>query len=435
MSKGMAPAELERLVESAGGRDVRVEKLLKLVFCELSEDQAKRLSQDGRLKVKPAQEMRSAGVAAPPARVPVPFPGADMLASDFNQLQSSDEDIQNTWDIFAGLRALFEPPITGQGLTVAVLDSGVRKTHQSLVNRVVYEKNFTDSPGTTDVFNHGTQVAFAVAGMDSEGRAGVAPGANVMNIKVLSDEGLGTDETVVDGIEEVIELVEQARMNGLHPTDPMFPNVINLSLGSEDDGDPDNPVRVACREAVNTYGLDVVAAVGNEGPKMSTIMLPAVDELVIAVGGLESNWFTVWEKSARGPTLEGVTKPDFCLWATDLEMASGKADDEYVTKSGTSFSCPMVCGLYGLLWEVSRIQYGPDALFSWVAAREFAPYYCTKPADAVIKKDNTYGYGLPAMSSMVSQMAQAVSPLEQTVEMFQPVMMLGMMGVLVRGAF
>ena len=53
----------------------------------------------------------------------------------------------------------------------------------------------------------------------------------------------------------------------------------------------------------------------------------------------------------------------------------------------------------------------------------------------MIKKDNTYGYGLPAMSSMVSQMARSVSPLEQTVEMFQPVMMLGMMGMLVRGAF
>ena len=69
-------------------------------------------------------------------------------------------------------------------------------------------------------------------------------------------------------------------------------NATKLSLGSEDDGDPDNPVRVACREVVGKYGIDVVAAACNKEPKMSTIMVPAVDNLVIVVGGLECNLFT-----------------------------------------------------------------------------------------------------------------------------------------------
>ena len=49
--------------------------------------------------------------------------------------------------------------------------------------------------------------------------------------------------------------------------------------------------------------------------------------------------------------MQGVTKPDFVIWGTNLEMASNKADDEYLTKSGTSFAAPMLSGLTGLLWE------------------------------------------------------------------------------------
>jgi serine protease AprX len=49
-------------------------------------------------------------------------------------------------------------------LTVAVLDSGVRKSHQSLLSKVVYEANFTDSPTTVMCSGHGTQVAFVIAG-------------------------------------------------------------------------------------------------------------------------------------------------------------------------------------------------------------------------------------------------------------------------------
>jgi len=214
----------------------------------------------------------------------------------------------------------------------------------------------------------------------------------------------------------------------------MYPNVINLSLGGEDDGDPDNPVRVACRQASTEYGLDVIAAAGNTGPKMTTIMLPACEPEVIAVGAVETTGeLVIWEKSSRGPTVQGETKPDFVIWGTNLEMASDKSDDGYLTKSGTSFAAPMLAGLTGLLWESGRRTYGEGWPFRWTDARQFAPYFSTKPADAPVKKDNAYGFGLPAMGTMLGQVAQVESPVQGAMETFPMIMMLGMMGVMVRG--
>jgi len=253
-----------------------------------------------------------------------------------------------------------------------------------------------------------------------------------MNIKVISDEGLGSDESIILGIDKVCDLAEEARRNGLWPTDDMYPNVINLSLGGEDDGDEDNPVRVACRQASIDYGLDIIAAAGNSGPKMTTIMLPACEPEVIAVGAVETTGeLVIWDKSSRGPTVQGETKPDFVTWGTNLEMASHKSDDEYITKSGTSFAAPMLSGLTGLLWESGRRAYGEGWPFRWTQAREYALYFSTKPQDAPLKKDNAYGYGLPAMGTMLGQVAETTVPADDmTSAMNMLVMMTTMMSMM-----
>ncbi|MDY6916936.1 MAG: S8 family serine peptidase [Chloroflexota bacterium] len=407
---GLAQIEAECRKVAAG--NVRVARLLEQVFCELDDDQVKALAGRG-LKVKPVKEHRADQVVAMQE-----VPGVETLA-----------------DVFYLVRSYFTPPLSGVGLTVAVLDSGIRKSHESLQYKVVHEVNFTDSDTASDVYGHGTGVAYLIAGGQhmAGAEAGVSPGAILMNIKVLNDEGLGTDESVIMGIEEVCELAQAARVAGLLPTDDMYPNVINLSLGSEDDGDVDNPVRVACRQASVEYGLDVVAAAGNSGPDMSTISLPACEPEVIAVGAIETiGGIVAWEKSSRGPTLEGSTKPDFVLWGTDITVASKAADDEYVTKSGTSFSAPILSGLTGLVWESGRRAYGAGWPFRWAIAREFAPYFCVKPPDAAVKKDNTFGYGVPAMGTMVGEMSQPAAPMEEMMvsmtTMMAMVMMVGMLG-------
>jgi Subtilisin-like serine proteases len=412
ISKGISSGQLETEVKKVGAGNIVKTKLVGQLFCEMDDEQAKALAQVPGLTLKPLKEYKT------------------------DQVLATAPAVESISDVFYLLRSYFNPPLTGVGLTVAVLDSGIRKSHEALQNKVVYEANMTDSPSANDVFGHGTQVAFVIAGgLHALGsKAGVSPGAVLMNIKVISDEGIGSDEDIVLGIDRVCELAEAARKKGIWPTDEMYPNVINLSLGAEDDGDPDNPVRAACRQASADYGLDVIGAAGNSGPDMTTIMLPACDPEVIAVGAIETTGeLVIWEKSSRGPTMQGETKPDFVIWGTNLEMASEKADDEYITKSGTSFAAPMLSGLTGLLWESGRRAYGESWQFRWQEARQYAPYFSTKPSDAPLNKDNAYGYGLPAMGTMLGQVAQVSTPSQGGLEMFPMIMMMAMLSGMMGG--
>lgn len=409
ISKGLMVEELKTEANKVGVKVIKEARLLSQIFCELSEDQVGALSRVSGLVVKPLKLLK-------PDIVMVPGIAEKVIP------QLANNDVSG---VFSGIRSLFTPPITGEGLTVAVLDTGIRKTHESLEGKVVYEEDFSSSPSTDDVFGHGTQIASIIAGgVQGSEMIGVSPGASLMNIKVINDGGLATEEEVISGIERVCELVMEASQEGLWYTSPMWPNVINLSLGAEDDGDKDSPMRVACRTASIEYGLDVVASAGNFGPGMTTITSPGTEPEVITVGAIETvHEVSIWEKSSRGPTKSGDVKPDFMFWGVGIEAASDKDDTSYLTKSGTSFSTPMLSGLTGLLWETGRRVYGENWLFRWTEARQFAPYYCLKPEDVPVKKGNTYGYGLPAVGTMVGRLAAAKPPLEP-MEMMTPMMLI-----------
>jgi len=389
VSKGLSVDEMKAEAGKVGATAITESRILNQVFCELTESQAATLGKVPGLALKLIKSVQTHAVMVP------------KLAAIEPQQELSDE-IQN---VFSNIRYLFSPPITGEGLTVAVLDSGIRKTHEALKDKVVYEANFSSSPTAADNFGHGTQVAFVIAGgdVDSE-RAGVSPGAKLMNIKVINDAGSATEEEVVLAIGRVCELVEAAMMQGLDKTDPMWPNVINLSLGAEDDGDADSPMRIACRTASQDYGIDVIAAAGNFGPNLTTVTTPGTEPEVITVGAIETaSYIEIWEKSSRGPTKLGDMKPDFVMWGVEVEGASNTNDIDYLAKSGTSFATPMVSGLTGLLWEAGRRAYGEAWNFRWTEARQLAPYYCLKPEDAPTRQDHDYGYGLPAVGTMVSR--------------------------------
>jgi serine protease AprX len=167
VSKGLTQSQLEAEAKKAGARNIKATRLLGQIFCELDREQAERLGRISGLAVKALKEYRA------------------------EQVMTEVPPVETVSDVFYLLRSYFSPPLTGTGLTVAVLDSGVRKTHQSLKSKVVYEANFTDSPSPDDIFGHGTQVAFAAAGgIHGPGeKAGVSPGAAIFNIKVINDEG------------------------------------------------------------------------------------------------------------------------------------------------------------------------------------------------------------------------------------------------------
>jgi len=408
VSTGLSLQDMQTKCTVAGGTHIKVFPKMGQIFCELSPAAVKKLSEEPGLKVKPVGVVRPSGV--------VTVPKTDV---------SQETDTSNALkliDIYAELRDFYAPALLGTGLTVAVLDSGIRETHEALEGKVIYSKNFTQEPDCRDIFGHGTGVAYIIAG-EANGRSGVAPGAKIMSIKILNNIGVGTTEEFVEAVEHVCDLVQAAIDEQLLMTDEMYPNTLNLSVGAEDTGDPDDPIRVACRVAVQEYGLQIIAAAGNTGPTFSTIQVPAVDPYVVAVGGLRTWEFIVWELSSRGPTLEGYIKPDLVCWAENIEVASHKADNEYEVKSGTSFSTPILVGVDGLLWELTRRIHGETARVTYYDWLPYAPYFTVKPEGAPTTKDSTYGYGIPAVGPMVTQImgrGTAGSVLESVV----PIMML-----------
>ncbi len=168
ISTGMKVEDIADLVKGYGGSDVVVAVLMRQVFATMSAATLDRVSRHPGLAVKPVGEMKAGDAAA------VYGGYVDTVAA-------------YVWQ----LRNFLSPPITGKGWTVAILDSGIRKTHTSLDGKVVYEENFTASPDASDVFDHGTGVAHCVAGgRPVEGEEqGVVPDAKLVNLKVLSDEG------------------------------------------------------------------------------------------------------------------------------------------------------------------------------------------------------------------------------------------------------
>ncbi len=132
VSKGMPLDRIETEIKKVGGRDISKTNLLRQVFCEMDEEQAKTLGKVPGLAVKLRKEYRT------------------------NQTVTELTSVQTISDVFYLLRSYFNPPLTGAGLTVAVLDTGVRKTHQSLRSKIVYEANYSGAPTPDDIFGHGT---------------------------------------------------------------------------------------------------------------------------------------------------------------------------------------------------------------------------------------------------------------------------------------
>jgi serine protease AprX len=318
------------------------------------------------------------------------------------------------------VRALTEPPLYGEGFNLAIVDTGIRETHEKINGRVVYRKNYTSDPMRDD-FNHGTGTcSIALA---------VAPLCNILNMKVLGSKGEGTEEEAILAVDDCISLWD---------TQPdIAPRVINLSLGSPDDGNPNNPLRVACRAAIDK-GIWVAAAAGNDGPAPGTIMSPACERYVMAIGSTSYEPFLVSNFSSRGPTKEGLIKPDVVLFGEGIIMASSSSDTATIAKSGTSFATPLGAGaaiLYneGYVRRAMPTQALPGVypeLGIWIGAQDLEKYLgacCVKPQGTPGGKDNDYGYGLP-FGTLIAQIFQ-VRPAVDISALLLPVVAIGMMGM------
>ena len=263
--------------------------------------------------------------------------------------------------------------VTGQGVGVAVIDSGI-SNHSALSKKVVANVSFvTNDPAVSDVYGHGTHVAGIIAGTATYVTplytGGIAPGAQLVNVRVLGGDGTGLTSDVIAGIDWVI--ANRTKYNI---------RVINLSLGHPvTEPSVTDPLCEAVADAVSA-GIVVVAAAGNAGKTadghmvLGGIASPGNSPLAITVGALNT-WATVTRSddsvatySSRGPTrYDFGVKPDVAapgnkiisLQANGSSIATmypalhvaGTGINAYMMLSGTSMAAPMVSGGVALLLQ------------------------------------------------------------------------------------
>ena len=273
--------------------------------------------------------------------------------------------------------------VEGTGVGVAVIDSGITTWHDDLSDggagqRVVEFVDFVDGVATPhDDYGHGTHVSGIIAGngLDSNGaRTGIAPGANLLVLKVLDHTGRGYISDVIAAIDYAV-----ARRAALNI------RVINLSVatGVYESYETD-PLTLAAERAVRA-GITVVAAAGNHGrsPAGNTqyggITSPANAPWVLTVGASSHTGTperaddTIAAFTSRGPTaldyrakpdlvapgmgIESLSDPDSSLYSTAaaylLPGTTTTPALPYLSLSGTSMSAPVVSGTVALMLQVN----------------------------------------------------------------------------------
>ncbi|MFE7129992.1 S8 family serine peptidase [Streptomyces sp. NPDC057638] len=247
---------------------------------------------------------------------------------------------------------------TGKGVTIAVLDTGVDATHPDLKGQVTGAKNFSDSPDTKDRNGHGTHVASTAAGTGARSggqHKGVAPGARVLNAKVLDDEGNGEDSGILAGMDWAVARGAQ---------------VINMSLGHRDEPGLD-PVEAHLNTLSQKKGVLFAVAAGNSGSDSGTVNSPGTAEAALTVGAVNDTGGMAGF-SSRGPRVDGGFKPDVTAPGVAITAASapgsaiareqGERPAGYVSVSGTSMAAPHAAGAAALLkqrhpsWSGARIK-------------------------------------------------------------------------------
>ncbi|MDZ4820124.1 MAG: S8 family peptidase [Planctomycetota bacterium] len=220
----------------------------------------------------------------------------------------------------------------GQGVRVAVLDTGIQLDHPDLADAIESSRDFTSNRnGAIDRNGHGTHAAGIIAArQNGRGVVGVAPLCRLLIGKVLDDSGQGSSEAVAAGI-------DWACKQGV--------DIINLSLGSDQ---PDSTLLAAIRRAI-AEGRWVIAAAGNDGGAnagASRVNYPARWSETIAVAAVDRNG-RLSQFSSQGPEVD--------IAAPGQDVLSTFINSGYAKLSGTSMAAPFVAGVAALLLSLHRL--------------------------------------------------------------------------------
>lgn len=291
--------------------------------------------------------------------------------------ESSRTPIQVYWHLLEVMAEPLWPFGKGEGVEVAVLDTGLDPNNALLTTGSLGGVSFvTGNPSYNDDNGHGTHVTGIIAarpGTHSSGRPlywAIAPGCRHYTVKVLNNGGSGQWAWIASGI-------DWARGRGV--------DIINMSLG----GSQAPPTVVQRAINLASQRQAIIAAAGNNGPNPDTVTWPARYRPVIGVGAVDRNR-NIARFSSRGPADPNAFVEDNveCV-APGVDVYSnqlGGGAQSLVKKSGTSMASPIVSGICALLKQKDRSLSGTTD-FRFRLRRSFIDLGIGGP-------DNWYGLGL-----------------------------------------
>jgi len=297
----------------------------------------------------PPQQVREMGVAAIEDTDIITFEPERVVYTTETSAPPSRHRADLTW----GLRAIGveTTSLTGEGIEVAVLDTGLDLNHPDFVGREAASRSFVAGEEVEDLHSHGTHCIGTACGSAMEGidpRYGVAPGARIFAGKVLSNQGRGVDTDILAGIEAAVERGSR---------------VVSLSLGARTvPGQPHSEAFEKAALRARAAGTLLVAAAGNDSNRPNVrnpVSHPANCPSILAVAAVDQD-HEVASFSNGGPASAGGGRVDLAAPGVDIH-SSVPMPARYEEKSGTSMATPHVAGVVALLAEANPIA-TPDDL-------------------------------------------------------------------------
>ncbi|MHA2297902.1 MAG: DUF4350 domain-containing protein [Candidatus Hodarchaeales archaeon] len=292
----------------------------------------------------------------------VESPNNLFLTNQFNENLEIDAVVENPELIDAiNARNLWNDDYKGEGVKIAILDTGIDSNHSDLevldgnaFSFVSTDNGFSSGENIKDNHGHGTHVAGIAAGngYSNNQYAGVAPEATLLNLKVANQYGNSYPEALMAGLNKALEL-------GV--------DVISVSLGFSQD--IDSPM-AQLLDSIVDQGIIAVASAGNDGPGSYTVKVPGASRKAITVGATDFNK-SLTSFSSRGPAVDERIEPDIVAPGVQITapLAEGsileyavltlenppnfvqgdQSGYNYLQLSGTSMSAPLVAGAVALL--------------------------------------------------------------------------------------
>ncbi|WP_328814044.1 S8 family peptidase [Nonomuraea cypriaca] len=273
----------------------------------------------------PAFGAELAKLAAPHARAAGPLAGVSKIWLDRKVTAALETSVPRI-----GAPEAWAAGYDGTGMTVAVLDTGVDAAHPALTGKVADQRDFTGEDEKGDPHGHGTHVASTIAGVGAEGVGkGVAPGAKVLNGRVLDTAGNGLLSWIIDGMEWA--------------AGEKHAEIVNMSLGADGAG---GPMTTAVSQLTKQYGTLFVIAAGNSGCD-ACVGSPGDAPEALTVGAVDRQ-DKLAPFSSKGPiAIDDSVKPD--VTAPGVDIVAARTGGGQATMSGTSMATPHVAGAAALL--------------------------------------------------------------------------------------